>query len=210
MSRTLMYAAGFLLPLVALGDARFHLVDQANKVDGTYEIRDGKVRIQTSETTGMTMLYDAATHTMTVLDHDKKRYMRMDAETAAAAGAAVSDAMSEVEKQLATLPPEQREAMKQFLPQSVTGATGSLPVGTARRTGKSDTVAGASCDLVEVTMDGEAMGEACVATKGTSFLGEADQQTLHAMFQDMSKMASSRSRCRIDWSATSSWPMMSR
>jgi Domain of unknown function (DUF4412) len=190
MNRALPGAAFALLPLVALADAELQMVDQANHVDGTYQIKDGKVRMQSSDSGNVSMIYDSATHGMTVIDHDRKSYMHLDVETAAAAGAAMSDAMAEMEKRLAALPPEQREAMKQYMPKLPGGAAPAMPVVTADRTGKSDKVNGKACDLVTVAMDGKALGEACIAPDGLA-LSAADQQTLHAMFDDMSKMAGS-------------------
>jgi Domain of unknown function (DUF4412) len=190
MNKALLPVACALLPLIALADAKVEMVDKAGQVDGTYQIRNGKVRLQSADSGNTTMIYDSATHGMTVIDHDKKRYMHLDVETAAAAGAAVSDAMAEMEKRLAALPPEQREQMKQFMPK-LPGATGAaMPVVTAERTGKSDSVNGKSCAIVAVAMDGKALGEACVAADGLA-LSAADQQTLRTMFDDMSKMASS-------------------
>ena len=49
---------------------------------------------------------------------------------------------------------------------------------------------GISCEIVQVTVDGKAAGEACVASKGTG-LSDSDEQTLRSMFADLSKLASS-------------------
>jgi hypothetical protein len=178
-----------LMPVATLADAQLTMLDKSDRVDATYRVKDGKVRVESADAGDVSMLYDAATHGFTVLDHGEKRYMRVDAQTAAAAGAAASDAMKAVEERLAALPPEQREALKKMMPK-IEGAEATVPVVKADRTGQTDTVAGTACDLVQVTMDGKALGEACIAAKGVG-LSDGDQQTLRAMFDDMSRMASS-------------------
>jgi hypothetical protein len=188
MYRTLLPIACSVLPLIAFADAQIQMVGKDGKVDGTYQIKAGKVRIESVDSGNNTLIYEAASHGITVLDHGKKHYMHLDAETVANVGAAASSAMAEMEKQLANLPPEQREAMKQFMPDMPSAA--SLPDIKAERTGGSDVVNGTSCEIVQVTMDGKAAGEACVASSGTG-LSDGDEQTLRAMFADLSKMASS-------------------
>jgi hypothetical protein len=187
MIRTFVPIACAFAPLAAVADAQLQMVDKAGAVDGTYQVKAGKVRIESSDAANVTIVYDASTHAMTMLDHGKKTYMRIDAETAASAGAAVSGAMAAVQKQLEALPPEQREAMKQYLPQ-LPGGTTSIPKFEASPAGRSDTVNGTSCNVVNVSMDGKPLGEACIASQGVG-LSEADQQTLRTMFDDMSKVA---------------------
>jgi hypothetical protein len=189
MIRTFVSVACALVPLAALADAQLQMVDKNGRVDGTYQVKNGKVRMDSVDSGDMSLVYDSASHATTVLDHGKKSFMRIDAETAATAGAAVSDAMALMEKQLEALPPEQREAMKQYLPQLPGGAT-SIPKIAASPAGKSDTVNGTACDVVNVTMDGKPLGEACIASSGIG-LSDADQRTLRMMFDDMSKVASS-------------------
>jgi hypothetical protein len=178
-----------LVPVAAYADAQLTMLDRSDRADSTYRIKDGKVRVESADAGDVSMLYDAATHEFTVLDHGEKRYMHVDAQTAAAAGAAASDAMKAVEEHLAALPPEQREALQKMMPK-LGGAQAAVPVIKAEPTGQNDTVNGTACDLVQVTMDGKALGEACIAAKGIG-LSEGDQQTMRTMFDDMSRMASS-------------------
>jgi hypothetical protein len=189
MNRSLLIAVTLALPGACLAEAKLEMLDKTGKVDATYQIKDGKVHVKSVEAPDVAMVYDAATHAMTVIDHGRKSYVRMDAETAAAAGAVMSDAMKEMEKRIATLPPEQQEAMRKLMPQAAGGGT-AVPAVKAVATGKSDTVDGVGCDVVNVTLDGKPLGEACVTKAGLA-LDEADRATLNAMFDDMSKMASS-------------------
>ena len=190
MTRALLPIACCLMPLLAFADAQIQMVGKDGKVDGTYQIKGTKVLMEAVDSGDNSLVYDASTHGITVIDHGKKRYMHLDSQTVAKAGAAMNGAMAELEKQLANLPPEQREAMKQYMPQMPSTTTPSMPDIKAARTGKSDVVNGTQCDIVDVTMNGEAAGEACIASQGTG-LSDADQQTLRSMFDDMSKMASS-------------------
>jgi hypothetical protein len=190
MTRALLPIACCLMPLVAFADAQIQMVGRDGKVDGTYQIKGTKVLMESVDSGDNSLVYDAATHGITVIDHARKRYMHLDSQTVAGAGAAVSGAMAELEKQLENLPPEQREAMKQYMPAMPGTTAASLPDIKATRTGRSDVVNGTACDIVDVTMDGKGAGEACIASNGTG-LSEVDQQTLRTMFEDMSKMASS-------------------
>src|SRR5262245_930946 len=81
MYRTLLPIACSLLPLVAIGDAQIQMVGKEGKIDGTYQVKAGKVRIESVDSGNNTLIYDAANHGITVLDHAKKHYMHIDAET---------------------------------------------------------------------------------------------------------------------------------
>jgi hypothetical protein len=178
-----------LMPVVTLADAELTMLDKSDRVDATYRVKDGHVRMESGDEGNVSLLYDAATHGITVLDHDDKRYMHLDAQTAAAASEAASDAMRQLEERLANLPPDQREAVRKLVPK-VEGMSAKVPDVQAERTGETDTVNDTACDLVQVTMDGRPVGEACIASRGIA-LSDADQQTLRTMFDDMSRMASS-------------------
>jgi hypothetical protein len=115
-----------LVPIVSLADAELKMLDKSERVDATYRIKDGRVRMESAEAGNVSMLYDATTHGITVLDHGERRYMRIDAQTAAAAGAAASDAMRQLEERLASLPPDQREAVRKMMPK-MEGTTASVP-----------------------------------------------------------------------------------
>ena len=58
--------------------------------------------------------------------------MRMDRETAESMSETMNAAMAEMEKRLAEMPPEQREQMKQFMPEMMTRATGAAAISVDR------------------------------------------------------------------------------
>src|SRR6187551_1673511 len=109
MTRALFPIVCCLMPLVTFADARIQMVGKDGNVDGTYQIRGTKVLMESVDSGDNSLVYDASNHGITVIDHGKKRYMHLDSQTAATAGAAMSGAMAELEKQLENLPPEQRE-----------------------------------------------------------------------------------------------------
>jgi hypothetical protein len=97
--------------------------------------------------------------------------MHIDAETVANLGAAASSAMTEMEKQLANLPPEQREAIEKMMPAMPTAP--SLP--TSRPIARANDVVNGVYEIVRSRSNGTPR-VTCVASK--TGLSDSDERTL--------------------------------
>ena len=66
-----------------------------------------------AESTGMrgektVVIFDGTRQVLTMIDNEKKTYTEMTQEDAEKMGAQLSGMMAQIEKQMATMPPEQR------------------------------------------------------------------------------------------------------
>ena len=97
-----------------------------------------------------------------MLDHAERSYMVMDEAMLESMGAQVSEAMKEMEAQLASLPPEQREMVRQMMSGKMgdMGMTRHVPVLEIRKLG-SGSWQSYDCTLAEMLEDGVKIQEIC-------------------------------------------------
>jgi hypothetical protein len=97
-----------------------------------------------------------------MLDHAEKTYMVLDEAMLERMGAQVSDAMKQMEEQLANLPPEQREMVRQMMSKQMGGMAmqSRVPVLEIRKVG-SDRWQSYDCTLAEMLQDGVKIQEIC-------------------------------------------------
>lgn len=96
------------------------------------------------------------------LDHAQRNYMVMDEAMLEGIGAQVSEAMKQMEAQLANLPPEQRAMVEQMMSEQMRGEamTMDIPVLEIRKLG-SDRWQSYDCTLAEMLEDGMKIQEIC-------------------------------------------------
>ena len=97
-----------------------------------------------------------------ILNHEQKTYMVMDEAMLQNIGAQVSEAMQEMEAQLAGLPPEQREMVERMMIEQMgdAGTAMDTPVLEVRKVG-SDRRQTYDCTLAEMLEDGTKIQEVC-------------------------------------------------
>ena len=96
------------------------------------------------------------------LDHAQKNYMVMDEAMLEGIGAQISEAMKEMEAQLAALPPEQRAMVEQMMSDEMKGPgmTADMPALEIRKLG-SDRWQSYDCTLAEMLENGTKIQEIC-------------------------------------------------
>jgi hypothetical protein len=96
------------------------------------------------------------------LDHAQKHYMVMDEAMLEGIGSHISEAMKEMEEQLAALPPEQREMVKQMMQEQMggMGMAVEIPVLEIRQLGPGRWQS-YDCKLAEMLEDGTKIQEIC-------------------------------------------------
>jgi hypothetical protein len=117
-----------------------------------------------------------------VIDHEKKSYTVLDKETLEEVSGKMDAMMKQMEEQLAKLPPEQRKMIEEQMKGNLPGGQEvKMPSVEVKKTGRKDKIAGHSCVLHEVLVDGEKDSEVWVASWGDVGVTEDDFQA----FRDM-------------------------
>ena len=101
-------------------------------------VRDGQVLIE-RKAEGVAILVDAASGGMTVIDHGRRTYTRVDRETRSRMQAQMQQMRAQMQQQLAALPEQQRKMIEQQMG-GMMGGGASGP--EFRETGEQRTVAG--------------------------------------------------------------------
>ncbi len=182
-------AAVLLMPALAQADARIEMsTDKAEGGTLVMQVKDGKTRWEQDGDARGSVLYDAATKTLTVLNHGDKTYMKLDKAAVQGVSEQMKAAMKQMEAQMANMPPEQREMIMKRMPGFA--AQEEKPVFSAEKAGGSDKVNGIKCRNMRLLKDGQPYTDACVADADAMDIPEADFETLAAMFESMQEMAS--------------------
>jgi hypothetical protein len=154
-------------------------------------VSGGKVRVENFKGDAAYVLWQNGATAMTTVIPSRKSYMTMDAAQVAAAAKQAADAMKEMEAQLASLPPQMREMMKQQMPNMGTGKP--MIQMKITKTGKSMSKGGHNCQMVDfavtgVPMAGEMGQEFCVIDPNKLGIPADDMQTLKAMAEFTKQM----------------------
>ncbi len=173
----------FGLSATASADTRVEMANEDGAHSVVYKIKDGKVRFEQSTDPGNIGLFNTNDGSMLMLDAHSKQYFKLDKQAADEMAGAMSEAMAEMKKRMAQLPPEQAEQMRRFMPNM--GMADEAPKFTAERTGAKDEVGGIACEMVRVSRDGKPINENCVASLKDAGISKADHKTLRAMMEAM-------------------------
>jgi|GEM_PF-803625 len=185
---------------------------QASDAATTTEIaiQNGKLRLEDSDSNKrdrQLMIYDSATDSMMVINHNEKSYTIIDANTMNQIQQEMAQVKKQMEEQLANLPPEQRAMVEKMMQGKM--MQGKMPMmsdpqaeskpkpkAQVNSTGKSTSISGFDCEFVEVTTSGEKKREMCVTDWGNL---DNDKEVAAAfkgmigffdrMFQSMRKIA---------------------
>lgn len=168
-----------------------------------------KIRVTSQDGSGTDMIFDASTSTMITLEHNRKRYMELDEATVQELASQIENAMAEMEKQLASMPPAQRKMMENMMKGKMQGMGEVLPELTFKRTGESDTKHGYKVEKVLLLKDGVESSELWVAdwdeVQGSKELMKSFK-AMSEMFNDMMKaFAKGPMAGMIAKNATSNW-----
>jgi len=159
---------------------------------GTILIGHGKIRSDADATTSV--ILDPATGTTTVLEHSKKTFTRIGRAELQQMIAMMAD----LEKMMASMPPEAREMMKGRMG----GMGGEQTVTTD--TGERATVAGKSCRVFRSTLQGKVTAEYCMADASAIDIPAADRATLNAAMAWSKELADAMSKSPLSRFADSS------
>ncbi|MDQ8201748.1 DUF4412 domain-containing protein [Pelagicoccus sp. SDUM812003] len=97
------------------------------------------------------VIFDGSSNTLIMVNHAEKSYLKMDKESIEELSAKLSQAMEEMERQLANVPPAQRKMMERMMKGKMPAMDEPEIETTVNRTGETDTVAGYEAEKVEVS-----------------------------------------------------------
>lgn len=140
-------------------------------------IEGASIKLSQSKEASSETIFDGGTQALMMIDHAKRRYTNLDKETLVAVAEKLTQAMAEMEAQLAGMPPAQREMMERMMKGAIPQAAAALPEVTFKRTGETDTIAGIKAEKVEQFADGRKSKELWIASwadlKGGESIKEA-------------------------------------
>jgi hypothetical protein len=191
MKKNIIALAAAMSATVAMADTSLTMQEQgAEGETTTINIRNGIVAV--GENGQITGLYDSASGDFTQLDHVGKGYMVMDDAAMDDVQDQISEAMKEMQAELASMPPEQREMMMKMIPGAANMMKEKETAATAKIdfTGERDKVSGYACNVAKIeTADGD-VSQACIAKPSAMGVDSDDFAAMGAMIDTMNEFAS--------------------
>ncbi|MES1923912.1 DUF4412 domain-containing protein [Salinisphaera sp. T31B1] len=195
MNRLLLSAAALLgglitltvaaSPALAAGDDTT-LVYQGAQGRFTVDIRPGEVRID--DASRQWQLYDESQQAIFSVDPTDQSYTRLDKSTARNIRAQVDALRSRVDAKVRQLPESQQATARAALLQSMPALDSSEHRVGLDKTGRTDTIAGVACNVVQVVRDGRPAESLCVASAESLGISGAGFDSVQSMFELMQTM----------------------
>lgn len=95
------------------------------------------------------MIYNGETRELIIIDHQRKSYMSLNEAEIAKLAAQMNAVMAEMEEQLASMPPAQRQMMENMMKSKMPQIAEKMEI-SVERTGEMETVAGHKAERVEM------------------------------------------------------------
>lgn len=135
-----------------------------------------------------TMIFDSRQKEMTAIDHKEKSYVNIDInkieQMSAQANQMMQQMREKMEAQMQNLPPEQQEQFQSMMKQMGHGAIEiKKNTETVRPTGRSETISGLKCKIIEVYQSGIKESESCIVPISKIGISASDYQTLKQFFE---------------------------
>jgi hypothetical protein len=142
----------------------------------------GKVRVEgdNSGSGKYVLIFDQAKQVTWMVDVPKGTYLEYTAAQLQGMGNQMSDAMKQMEAQLANVPPAQRAMVEQMM-RGRMGSMGPAPTTSVREKASGQQVGQFTCTRYEVLTNGELSQEVCAAPASELNLDASALETLRAM-----------------------------
>ena len=184
----------FLSPAGA--DTILELVTQSEgKTDPqTIYLAGDRLRMDVSE--GLeknSMLFDAKTNTLTMLDHQEKAYVEITEEDALKLHKGMQDMQQQMkarmQEQMKDMSAEERKAMEQMMSQLGEGMLSEKPQRRIEATEQRQSVSGFDCDIVNLYKDGQKEQQWCITSPEALGMTTSEYQTFAALMAMLDKLA---------------------
>ena len=178
MMKNIAFAGALCLLAGAAQAADGILIVQQTTVSGgapqTHRVQMDARRMR-AETTGSTVVvFDGTKQVMMLIDDGKKSYSEITKAEVEAIGAQVSGMMEQVQKQMQSLPPEQRAQMEAMMKGRGAGMPGMTVAKTQYRKTGTGTVGKWTCDKYEGYQGDKKVSEICTVDPKVLGFTEAD------------------------------------
>jgi uncharacterized protein DUF4412 len=172
-----------------------------NKPKGkiTLYLDAGKLRVENQDKS--VMIFNGEKQVVWMIGPGENTYRELDKAQMEAMGQQMSQAMQQMQAQLATMPPEQRKMVEEMMKKNMGGGAAERPTTTVKEIGSGEKVGPYTTTHYEMLANGERTQEIWAAPADQAHISAADIKT----FQDMSKFfeALSRNAPKGSWSAPS-------
>jgi hypothetical protein len=166
----------------------------------TIATEGNRIRLENVDKKGRTEIFDADKKLLVAIDLKKKTYAEFTETDVRKAGERMRQEMdkmrAEAERQIATLPPEQRKEMEQMLRRGGAGTIADFPEAKYQPTGQKKTIAGIGCQVYRVTREGLYERETCLIPWGSQLKNE-DLKVLDSFSDFLSQAFSGKDRPRF-------------
>lgn len=142
-------------------------------------IKGDDLRMDSFDQDEGTMLFNAERKEISIVEHERRRYMVIDQSTINEMRDAMDQAMQMIEQMGMS-----REQIEQMMP----GMPEKVEI-IHRRTGESREVGGRACEVVETRINEEIESTACVTSAGSLGIGSGEIATMKAMSDMFTAMA---------------------
>jgi hypothetical protein len=194
-SKFALATLGLSMAMMAQADSTIVFSDTGggqSKAAGQVEISNGLVRSSSPGDSSAYMIFDSGADHFTMIDVDRKTYMVFDQAQIEELAGMQKRAMQQMEAQLANLPAAQREQMRKMMSNMMGGAEpGKAPEPHRyERSGKTDEVAGYTCEVLKIYIGERMAGEQCVVSQDELGIPAEDYRTMKAMQQFIVELVS--------------------
>lgn len=161
----------------AFADVALHYNDEDGKPAHSVLIKGHQVRMDTHDGDKGSVLFDARSGEITILDGSKREYVVLDRPT-----------MERLQQQMR----QAFEMMRQFGMDPEAMGLGKMPQpGRHVRTGETKTVGGHRCEMIRYEVEGQVESVACIAQPDRIGISASDWRTVRSMFETLEQMVSS-------------------
>jgi hypothetical protein len=137
------------------------------------------------------MVFDGTKQVLDIISTNKKTYTEMTKDDVEKLGGQVSDAMAQMQKQLASLPPEQRAQIEAAMKGRMGGAGAAAAPKIQYKKAGTDTVGKWTCDKYEGFENGQKTSEVCTVDPAVLGFAATDFDVSRQLAQFFKKMVPS-------------------
>lgn len=151
MGRRLVAASVLLFATHAFGGYVYELApSESSDAPGSRIMVEGsKLKMALGGSRESDIVYDGAAKELLIIDHKRKSYVGLGKEQIDKLSQKLTDAMAQMEQQLANVPPAQRKMMENMMKDRMPQLAEQVEV-LVSRTGETETIAGYNAEKVEV------------------------------------------------------------
>lgn len=184
-------AASFILASAALmgfSSAQADTTLTYTGPDGQYKVYMTAEAIRIDGDDQQWQLYRKSDPAIVSVDPKQQTVTRLDQRAAVDIRQEMDNLRARVETRLGKLPPAQREAAKAAMSARIPGLDKKSETVGLDHTGRKDSVAGVSCEVIQIVRGGQPADQMCVASRSALDISKSSFATLQSMFKLLQSM----------------------